>query len=230
MLGVGSLKIQPLAFQYSQPRCPHWAPWFLSVDDVHHPFDWPVSMSKRGIRPLHPAQEKQAMPLQLDELERVVGAPDRAAARLDNDRAGEFRNLRDGSLILLGFWRGFRSDELCRLRAVHVEAKADEDICCFLERTKGDQQNLGTTFKMPALTRLCPVDAYLDWISAAQLCTGTVYRPIDRWDHVGEREMHVDSIAPLLRAILGNGGLDGAKAYSSHSLRRRFANWAASNG
>lgn len=191
-----------------------------------------VRQAMRGIRALHPAQEKQARPLQLDELERVVGALDRAvaAARLGNDRAGELRNLRDKSLILLGFWRGFRSDELCRLRVEHVEAKAGEGISCFLGRTKGDRQNLGTTFKAPALTRLCPVDAYLDWIGAAQLTTGDVYRPIDRWGHVGEHGLHIDSIAPLLRAILGNGGLDGAKAYSGHSLRRGFANWAASNG
>jgi len=191
-----------------------------------------VRQAMRGIRALHPAQEKQARPLQLDELERVVGALDRAvgAAQLGNDRAGELRNLRDKSLILLGFWRGFRSDELCRMRVEHVEAKAGEGISCFLGRTKGDRQNLGTTFKAPALTRLCPVDAYLDWIGAAQLTTGDVYRPIDRWGHVGEHGLHIDSIAPLLRAILGNGGLDGAKAYSGHSLRRGFAHWAASNG
>lgn len=191
-----------------------------------------VRQAMRGIRALHPAQEKQARPLQLDELERVVGALDRAvdAARLGNDRAGELRNLRNKSLILLGFWRGFRSDELCRLRVEHVEAKAGEGISCFLGRTKGDRQNLGTTFKAPALTRLCPVDAYLDWIVAAQLTTGDVYRPIDRWGHVGEHGLHIDSIAPLLRAILRNGGLDDAKAYSGHSLRRGFANWAVSNG
>jgi len=191
-----------------------------------------VRQAMRGIRALHPAQEKQARPLQLDELERVVGSLARAvdAARLGNDRAGELRNLRDKSLILLGFWRGFRSDELCRLRVEDVEAKAGEGISCFLARSKGDRQNLGTTFKAPALTRLCPVDAYLDWIGAAQLTMGEVYRPIDRWGHVGEHGLHIDSIAPLLRAILETGGLDGAKAYSGHSLRRGFANWAASNG
>ena len=122
-----------------------------------------VRQAMRGIRALHPAQEKQAKPLQLDELERVVGALDRAvnAARRGNDRAAELRSLRDKSLILLGFWRGFRSDELSRLRVEHVEANAGEGISCFLGRTKGDRQNLGSTFRAPALSRLCPVEAYL---------------------------------------------------------------------
>ena len=191
-----------------------------------------VRQAMRGIRALHPAQEKQAKPLQLDELERVVGALDRAvdAARRGCDRAAELRSLRDKSLILLGFWRGFRSDELSRLRVEHVEASAGEGISCFLGRTKGDRQNLGSTFRAPALSRLCPVDAYLDWIGVAQLTSGPVYRAIDRWGHVGENGLHIDSIAPLLRAVLKNGGLEAADAYSGHSLRRGFANWAASDG
>eukprot|EP01030_Chromulinospumella_sphaerica_P009964 gene9964-9770_t len=157
-----------------------------------------VRQAMRGIRALHPAQEKQAKPLQLDELERVVGALDRAvnAARRGNDRAAELRSLRDKSLILLGFWRGFRSDELSRLRVEHVEASAGEGITCFLGRTKGDRQNLGSTFRAPALSRLCPVEAYLNWIGAAQLTAGNVYRAIDRWGHVGESGLHIDSIAP----------------------------------
>lgn len=191
-----------------------------------------VRQAMRGIRALHPAQEKQARPLQLEELERVVGALDRAvdAARRGNDRAGELRNLRDKSLILLGFWRGFRSDELSRLRVEHVEASAGEGISCFLGRTKGDRQNLGSTFRAPALSRLCPVEAYLDWIGAAQLTAGPVYRAIDRWGHVGENGLHIDSVAPLLRTMLKNGGLAAAGAYSGHSLRRGFAHWAASDG
>lgn len=191
-----------------------------------------VRQAMRGIRALHPAQEKQAKPLQLDELERVVGALDRAvgAARRGNDRAAELRSLRDKSLILLGFWRGFRSDELSRLRVEHVEASAGEGISCFLGRTKGDRQNLGSTFRAPALSRLCPVEAYLDWIGVAQLTAGPVYRAIDRWGHVGENGLHIDSIAPLLRTMLTNGGLAAAGAYSGHSLRRGFANWAASDG
>ncbi|MQA18460.1 site-specific integrase [Rugamonas rivuli] len=191
-----------------------------------------VCQALRGIRALHPAQEKQAKPLLLAELESVVASLDSAiaAARSAADRGAELRNLRDKSLLLLGFWRGFRSDELSRIRIEDVQAKAGEGISCYLGSTKGDRQNLGTTFKAPALSRLCPVDAYLDWIASAQMDSGPVYRRVDRWGHVGESELHIDSIAPLLRTILGNGGLSSAGLYSGHSLRRGFANWAAGNG
>ena len=191
-----------------------------------------VRKAMRGIRALHPVREKQAKPLQLDELERVALWLDGAVyeARMNQDRGAELRHLRDKSLLLLGFWRGFRGDELSRLQVEHVDAKPGEGMTCFLGRSKGDRQNLGTTYKAPALSRLCPVDAYLDWIGATQLTEGPVYRAIDRWGHVGQGGLHVDSIAPLLRTILDAAGLDSAALYSSHSLRRGFANWAASNG
>ncbi|MES2152484.1 MAG: tyrosine-type recombinase/integrase, partial [Pseudomonadota bacterium] len=191
-----------------------------------------VRQAMRGIRALHPAQQKQAKPLLLAELERVVVSLDSAiaAARNAADRSAELRNLRDKSLLLLGFWRGFRSDELSRIRVEHVQARAGEGISCYLGSTKGDRQNLGTSFRAPALSRLCPVDAYLDWIGAAHLTNGPVYRRVDRWGHVGASELHIDSIAPLLRTILRGGGLSSADLYSGHSLRRGFANWAATNG
>lgn len=191
-----------------------------------------VRQTMRGIRALHPAQKKQAKPLLLTELEHVVTSMDSviAAARRADDRSAELRNLRDKSLLLLGFWRGFRSDELSRVRVEHVQAKAGEGISCYLGSSKGDRQNLGTTFKAPALSRLCPVDAYLDWVFAAQLTDGPVYRRVDRWGNISESELHVDSVAPLLRTILTSGGLSSAELYSGHSLRRGFANWAATNG
>jgi len=191
-----------------------------------------VRKAMRGIRALHPAQEKQAKPLQIDELNRVTHWLDVAVgdARQAKNRGAELRHLRDKSLLLLGFWRGFRSDELSRLQVEHVDARPGEGITCFLGSAKGDRQNLGTTYKAPALSRLCPVEAYLDWIGVAQLSDGPVYRAIDRWGHVSDDALHIDSIAPLLRSILAGGGVDAAGLYSGHSLRRGFANWAASNG
>lgn len=79
----------------------------------------------RGIRALHPAQEKQAEPLQLQQLEHCVAWLERegqqAHAALDYGRV--LRCWRDRALILLGFWRAFRNDELCRLQVEHVQAR-----------------------------------------------------------------------------------------------------------
>jgi integrase len=86
----------------------------------------------KGIRALHPAQEKQAEPLQLQHLEQVIGWLEQEAqtARAEGDRPGLLRARRDTALILLGFWRGFRSDELCRLQVEHVQASAGSASAC----------------------------------------------------------------------------------------------------
>jgi integrase len=186
----------------------------------------------RGIRALHPAQEKQAKPLQLDQLFKVVRCLDAAIsqARRDGNRGSELRHRRDKSLLLLGFWRGFRGDELTRLQIEHVSVVPGEGMTCYFSQTKGDRTYQGTTFKTPVLSRLCPVEAYLEWTAAAQLTTGFAFRAIDRWGHVSDTGMHSDSLVPLLRAVLLNAGVASAELYSGHSLRRGFANWAMSNG
>ncbi|WWL45616.1 hypothetical protein V5O39_09870 [Pseudomonas parakoreensis] len=99
----------------------------------------------KGIRALHPAQEKQAEPLQLHDLQQVVDWLEQEvrSARQQQDRPQLLKACRDRALILLGFWRGFRSDELCRLQIEHVQAHAGSGITLYLPRSKGDRENLG---------------------------------------------------------------------------------------
>ena len=186
----------------------------------------------KGIRTLHPSQEKRARPLQLEQIRHVVGWLDTAIADAitASDLARQLRHQRNKALLLLGFWRGFRGDELTSLRVEHVDALAGEGMRCFLPLTKGDRQARGTTFRAPALASLCPVEAYLDWIGLARLSEGPVFRSIDRWGHIGETGLHINSLVPLLRSMFDAASVPFAEEYSGHSLRRGFANWATSSG
>ncbi|HLV16602.1 MAG TPA: site-specific integrase [Pseudomonas sp.] len=185
----------------------------------------------KGIRSVHPAREKQAAPLQLQQLQRVSDQLEQQAqqALQVGDRKELLRARRDRALLLLGFWRGFRSDELCRLRVEHIEAVAGSGMTLYLPRSKGDRDNLGVTHRAPALRRLCPVQAYLEWIGTAGLSQGPVFRRIDRWGNLAEAGLNPNSLIQLLRRILEQAGVP-ADGYSSHSLRRGFATWAAASG
>jgi len=184
----------------------------------------------RGIRALHPAREKQARPLQIEQLEHLVRWLDATItmAAAANDRPAQLRRTRDKALLLLGFWRGFRGDELTRLRVEHVEVAPGEGITCFLSHTKGDRSHKGTRFK--ALASLCPVGAYGAWVALAGLTEGPVFRGIDRWGHLGTEGLHINSLVPLLRSLFANAGIASAMQYSGHSMRRGFAQWATSSG
>lgn len=185
----------------------------------------------KGIRVLHPAQQKQAAPLQLRHLETAIEWLGTEAGKAIE--SGDYKKLmrcrRDAALLLIGFWRGFRSDELARLKVEHTQAESGRGITFYLPFTKGDRQHQGTTFHTPALKRLCPVNAYVDWITVAGLASGPVFRKIDRWGNLGDEGLNPSSTIGILRAILEKAGVP-ADAYSSHSLRRGFSNWAAANG
>lgn len=186
----------------------------------------------RGIQTLHPSVEKQAEPLQLSRLAQVdswlTGAI--MTARDRGARADELRHQRDRAFVLLGFWRGFRGDELIRVQVEHLHLVPGEGMTCFLPRSKGDRQAQGATYKVPALSRLCPVKATWEWAEAAALTEGSLFRGIDRWGHVAEDALHPNSLIPMLRRLLTSAGLPNAEEYSSHSLRRGFAGWANANG
>lgn len=186
----------------------------------------------RGIQALHPAKEKQAKPLQLDQLEDVIRWLEAAIddARHHSDRKAELHHLRNKALLLMGFWRGFRGDELTRLQVEDVTVSPGEGMICYLSQTKSDRRYQGTSFKTPALSKLCPVEAFVDWIHAAQLSSGPVFRSIDRWGHIADVGLHEDSLIPIFRTILTNAGVASADLYSGHSLRRGFATWATANG
>jgi len=185
----------------------------------------------KGIRALHPPKEKQATPLPLQHLEQAIEWLDRetnnAASR--GDLSTQLRCRRNTALLLIGFWRGFRSDELCRLEVERIQAEAGVGMEIHLPRSKSDRDYLGTIYRAPALKRLCPVQAYLEWITLAGLTHGPVFRRMDRWGNLGTDALNSNSLVALLRQILQCAGIP-AESYSSHSLRRGFATWASANG
>jgi hypothetical protein len=67
-------------------------------------------------------------------------------------------------LLLIGFWRGFRGDELKRLQIEYIQLTPGQGLQCFLPQSKSDRQLQGRIFRVPALGRLCPVAAYEDWL------------------------------------------------------------------
>src|SRR5690606_6155575 len=90
---------------------------------------------------------------------RLVAAGDSRAEHTGN-HAAQLRHLRNRTLVLLGFWRGFRSDELGRLCVEHIVVHPYEGMTLFLPHTNAISDRLGVTFKALALSRLCPVAAY----------------------------------------------------------------------
>jgi integrase len=197
---------------------------------VSHGFDDPTKSNQvrqvlRNIRVQHPRPVKQADPLPLTELEQCVAA---LQSRIASEHlAVRLRAARDQALILMGFWRAFRADELCRLQVEHITVHRGKQLEAFLASSKTDREHRGQTFVLPALKRLCPVQAYEDWLSISDLQEGPVFRPINQWGQVSAQGLKPDGVTYVLRGAFARGGVE-AGMYTGHSLRRGFATWASS--
>lgn len=185
----------------------------------------------KGIREEHPQTVSQARPLQLDQLQAIDQWLTQAIAAATTAAPHRLAALyRNRALILLGFWRAFRSDELCRLQIEDLSITPGAGMALFLRRSKGDRQAKGRTVKVPALQQCCPVAACQDWLAHTGLEHGPLFRRVDRWGHIGDQGLRPNSLIPLLRQVMKAAGLEEVEAFSSHSLRRGFATWAHASG
>jgi integrase len=189
-----------------------------------------VSQVLKGIRTVHNTPEKRARPVEFELLAQVSRWLERELESLSPSDPDYLRNIRDHAMLLIGFWRGFRSDELTRLQFEHVSVTEGVGMQCYLPTSKADRQASGRTFQCPALSKLCPVTAFQAWQIALGENSGPVFRRIDRWGHVSSSSMAPGSVVPWLRGLFERAGVPHVGSYTSHSLRRGFANWANSSG
>ncbi len=186
----------------------------------------------KGARALHPSVEKRARPLELEALEKVDNA---ISSQIGSARAlGQHQKLlqftRDRAIVRIGFWRGFRSEDLVDMKAEDVDAVEDEGMTIHLNRGKTDVHNEGRDVSCPALSRLCPVSAYVEWTRLAKIDKGPVFRAVHVTGKLSDRPLHIDSVNRILKSFLQRTGLDNSEQYTSHSLRRGFAGWARGSG
>lgn len=216
-----------LAFNTLKTRLAALSQWHQSqgfVDPTKAP---QVKKILKGVRALHPAPVKKARPLDMC----VLHALDtHLLDTIKHDTpSNALRARRDRALIWVGFWRGFRSDELTRLRLENIHVRADNTLSLYLPQSKGDRQYHGKDYTLPRLIDFCPVDALTDWQQALNQTQGPVFRKIDRWGVVGQQPLNAGSVSTILQRRLVAAKIDNAMAFSSHSLRRGFAHWASDN-
>jgi len=178
-----------------------------------------------GIRRAHgrPPEPKRAM-MTTDVREAVQSLP--------NGLAG----LRDRALLLIGFAAALRRSELAAISLEGEDATAVQarfvsgGLEIHLHRSKADQEGRGAVVAIPHGSRLetCPVRALADWIAAAGITSGTVFRAVDRWGNVSDQAMTPQAVAHVVKAGAKRIGLDPA-AFGGHSLRAGLATSAAAN-
>lgn len=189
----------------------------------------------KGIRTLKQTPQKQARPLEIEFLEKtVIEMESQKNIAISNNNFVEIRKIcRNKAMLLIGFWKAFRPDELSRITVENISIDLHKGMKIFLPRAKGDRNAKGTWKSVPAIKKLCPVEACFEWLDISKIAEGPLFRKIDRWGRVSSEGLHVNSFTPIVKKIL-NGNINNdfnkineTQQYTAYSLRRGFATWAS---
>jgi len=171
----------------------------------------------RGLRKTHGRPQRQAAPVLRDDLLQMLA------------KADGVKGARDRALILLGFAAALRRSELVGLDFGDLEFKA-EGLVVHLTRSKTDQEGNGRKIAVPyGRTSLCPVFAVRDWLALAAVCTGPVFRSVNKAGRVSDARLSDQSVALIVKRYARQMG-HVASAYSGHSLRSGLVTSAAQSG
>lgn len=182
---------------------------------------FPVQQTWKGIRRTLGVAPRGRAPLLASAVRELVAAcPDTLLGR------------RDRSLILTGFWGGFRRSELAALQLEDLLIH-DGNISIQLRRAKNDPESAGRSIVLVPGDKkeTCPVRALKGWIDAAGLKTGALYRGVDRHGNVSDC-LNPDSIPRILKRAANRAGFPASAVarIAAHSLRAGLVTQSSING
>jgi site-specific recombinase XerD len=173
-----------------------------------------VRRQVRGIRRTIGAAQTQKAPVTAEIL----------AAMLSHVPAG-LAGKRDRALLTLGFSGAFRRSELVGLDAADLVDDRD-GLRVTIRRSKTDQEGEGQEVAIPHGRHVRPVAAVRDWMSAAGITDGAVFRPVSRSGNVLAGRLTDKSVSDIVKRYAATIGLTVAD-FGGHSLRAGFVTTAA---
>lgn len=169
---------------------------------------------------------------------RVGVAPNRKAAataeivaamlmRIPDTMAGK----RDRAILAIGFAGAFRRSELVALDVADL-AEHPDGLRVTIRKSKTDQEGQGVEKAIPHGRFIRPVALLREWLDAAGITEGPVFRPVSRSGRVRQGEnvrLTTQAVADIIKRYAGAAGLDPA-LFGAHSLRAGFITTAAERG
>jgi site-specific recombinase XerD len=171
-------------------------------------------------------------------IRRTLGAAPKQKRAMTNDLVlgavatndGSLRALRDRAIVLLGFGGAFRRSELVAIDVADLQF-CDSGLRVQIRRSKTDQSAEGVTIAVAAGSIACPAQAVRDWLEAANITTGAVFRRVvnRRNQRVTDRRLAARNIASVVKQCARRLGLVEAD-FAAHSLRAGWLTSAAARG
>lgn len=137
----------------------------------------------------------------------------------------QLSELRDRAVMFLGFALSRRRSELVDLEMRDVR-EADGGAVYRIRNPKGkkDTETVQIPDRVPALDPT-PNEALREWLAAAGIESGPLFRMVDRWGNVRDGALSGQSVYEIVRGRMASIGKD-PEPYGAHSLRAGFATQA----
>lgn len=138
---------------------------------------------------------------------------------------------RDRALLALGFAGAFRRSELVALDVSDLRADPD-GLRVMVRKSKTDQEGRGIEKAIPHGRFIQPVRLVREWLDAAGITEGPVFRPVSRSGRVRQGEgvrLTTQAVADIIKRYCAAAGLD-ASTFGAHSLRAGYITTAAERG
>ena len=175
----------------------------------------------RGINRTHGEPPKRAQALATEEIQRLV-------ATCDDGPAG----LRDRALLLIAFAGALRRSELCAIEVEHVTWKP-RSLELMIPRSKTDAAAKGARVGIPRgkMEATCPVRALQEWLKAAGIERGPVFRSVTRHGTLRSKALTGEAVRLIVVKRARLAGVKGTllEPISPHGLRAGFITSAYRN-
>ena len=136
--------------------------------------------------------------------------------------------LRDRALFAVGLAGAFRRSELLALQVEDLTWVA-EGLRIRIARSKTDQEGRGQSVAIPHGARIRPVEALREWLDAAGITDGPVFRAVSKGGTVAATPLSGDGYVRAIKRRAAAAGFDPAEL-AGHSLRSGFMTSAAGGG
>jgi site-specific recombinase XerD len=143
---------------------------------------------------------------------------------------------RDRALLALGFAGAFRRSELVALDV--ADLREDKDgLRVLVRRSKVDQEGRGFEKAIPHGRYIRPVALVREWLDAAEITDGPIFRPVSRSGRVRvlsqvakePPRLTTRAVGDIIKIYAEAAGLD-ASTFGAHSLRAGYITTAAERG
>ena len=141
--------------------------------------------------------------------------------------AGDLVSIRDKALLFLGFAGAFRRSELVGIDMQDISF-TPQGLVVFIPQSKGDQLGRGSQIAVPYAPdpHVCAVTAVREWINAAGITSGPLFRGFKRNLEPRETQLTDKAVALIVKKYMAMLGMN-PDDFAGHSLRRGFATSAA---